>query len=330
MREVAFIKQNKEKWQEVEQVIGGRIKKNPDELSSLYINLINDLSFAQTYYPKSKTTIYLNNLSSGIFQQIYKTKRTEKNRIWRFFNTEVPMLMYQYRNYMLYSLAFFVIFTIIGAFSAHYDKEFVNLILGEGYVNMTIENIKNDNEVGVYQDMNQFEMSVMIIINNLRVGAYLFTMGIFGGIGSVYVLFRNCVMLGSFQYLFFQYGDIGSLKNSARGIWVHGVFEIFAMIVEAMAGMIMGASILFPKTFTRFNSFKIGAKNAFKIFLSTMPFTFVAGILEGFVTRHALVMPFGLNMVVIFGSLFVITFYYCVYPFIVNRKIKKQSMIEQK
>ncbi len=74
MREVYFIKQNKEKWLGIEQVIQGKIKKNPDDLSSLYINLVNDLSFAQTYYPKSNTTVYLNHLSSQIFQKIYKTK----------------------------------------------------------------------------------------------------------------------------------------------------------------------------------------------------------------------------------------------------------------
>ena len=97
MREVAFIKQNKEKWLGIEQVVDGKIKKNPDDLSSLYINLLNDLSFAQTYYPKSKTTVYLNHLSTRIFQRIYKTRRTEKNRLTYFFLTEVPLLVHQYR-----------------------------------------------------------------------------------------------------------------------------------------------------------------------------------------------------------------------------------------
>ncbi|WOC51680.1 hypothetical protein BPO_1033 [Bergeyella porcorum] len=59
---------------EIEQVINGKVKKNPDDLSSMYINLVNDLAFAQTYYPKSKSTVYLNYLASRIFQKIYKTK----------------------------------------------------------------------------------------------------------------------------------------------------------------------------------------------------------------------------------------------------------------
>ncbi|GAA6768325.1 hypothetical protein AAFH68_42790 [Flavobacterium sp. CGRL1] len=107
MREVAFIKQNKEKWLEFELAIFGKAKKNPDELANLYIQLMNDLSYAQTYYPKSKTVVYLNHLASQIYQKIYKTKRTEKNRIVEFFKTEVPLLLYDYKRYLLYAFVLF-------------------------------------------------------------------------------------------------------------------------------------------------------------------------------------------------------------------------------
>ncbi|MBP2618539.1 stage II sporulation protein M [Chryseobacterium jejuense] len=320
MREVYFIKQNKEKWLGIEQVIDGKIKKNPDDLSSLYINLINDLSFAQTYYPKSNTTVYLNHLSSQIFQKIYKTKRVEENRLVYFFKTEVPLLVYQYRRYLLYAFLFFVLFTSIGVLSAMYDKDFVNIILGESYVNETIENIKKNNAVGVYQSGTTWGTTIGIIFNNIQVGAKLYIYGIAGGVGTLFALLSNSVMLGSFQYFFYDYG---ALKDSARGIWLHGVFEIFAMVVEAMCGLILGASILFPRTFSRFNSFKKGFKDSFKIFLSTVPFTICAGIIEGYVTRHALKMPIILNLIIILGSLAVIGFYYFVYPAIVNKKTNK-------
>ena len=319
MREVYFIKQNKEKWLGIEQVVQGKIKKNPDDLSSLYINLVNDLSFAQTYYPKSNTTVYLNHLSSQIFQKIYKTKRVEENRLIYFFKTEVPLIVYENRRYLIYSFLFFIFFMLIGVLSAVYDKDFANLILSEGYVNMTIENIKNGNAVGVYQDGSTWGSTIGITFNNIIVGAKLYIYGIFGGLGTLYLLMRNSVMIGTFQYFFYEHGALG---DSARGIWLHGAFEIFSMVVEGMCGLILGTSILFPKTLSRFNSFKNGFKNSFKIFLSTVPFTICAGIIEGYVTRHALNMPLSLNLFIIFGSLGIIGFYYFVYPHIVNRRIK--------
>jgi len=211
-----------------------------------------------------------------------------------------------------------LIFTGIGVLSAHYDTTFVELILGEGYVNMTIENIEKGNAVGVYQQGSNFGSAVAIILNNLRVGAYLFILGVFAGLGTLLYFLYNCIMLGAFQYFFYQHG---ALEDSMRGIWIHGVFEIFSMVVEAMAGLMLGSSILFPKTYSRFNSFKIGAKNAIKIFVSTIPFTIIAGILEGFVTRYALKMNEIFNSVLILGMLAFISFYYFVYPHFVNKKL---------
>lgn len=320
MREVAFIKQNKEKWLNFEEAIFGKTKKNPDELANLYIHLMNDLSYAQTYYPKSKTTVYLNHLASQTYQKIYKTKRTETNRIKHFFKTEVPLLVYDYRRYILYAFIAFSLLTFIGAVSAHNDESFVRLILGDGYVNMTLENIKEGDPVAVYKSGSNWGSFIGITLNNLRVGALSYFFGIFLGVGTFYILLNNCIMLGSFQYFFYQEGVFW---ESVRGIWIHGSMEIFAMVIEAGAGFILGASILFPRTFSRMNSFKIGFKNSFKIFISTMPFTFAAGFLEGYITRYSNVMHNFLSVGIILLTLSIIGYYYLVYPFIVHKKLKQ-------
>jgi len=322
MREIAFIKQNKEKWLEFELAIFGKAKKNPDELANLYIQMMNDLSYAQTYYPKSKTVIYLNYLASQIYQKIYKTKRSEKNQILEFFNTEVPLLLYQYRRYILYAFALFFITLGIGVVSSIYDPDFVRLILGDGYVNMTLENIKKGNPVAVYASGSNWGSFIGITINNLYVGARCYIWGLFGGIGTFYIFLQNCIMIGSFQYFFYEQGVFW---KSVRGIWIHGSMEIFAIVIEAAAGFILGASILFPKTYSRANSFKIGFKNSFKIFLSTFPFTISAGFLEGFITRYSVDMPNWLSSFIILFTLGIISYYYLIYPFIVHKKTVELS-----
>ncbi len=318
MREVAFIKQNKEKWLEFEQAIFGKAKKNPDEMASLYIHLINDLSYAQTYYPKSKTVVYLNYLASQIYQRIYKTKRQETNRLLYFFSTEVPLLVYQYRRYLLYAFVLFFLCVGIGVISAKNDPDFVRLILGDSYVNMSLQNIKDGNPVAVYKSGSNWGGAIAITMNNLYVGLQCFLLGIFAGIGTFYVMFRNCIMLGSFQYFFYEQGVFW---ESVRGIWIHGAMEIFAIVIETAAGFILGAAILFPRTYSRMNSFVIGFRNSFKIFIATIPFTIAAGILEGFITRYAQEMPNWLNVFIILSTLAIISFYFLVYPFIVNKKI---------
>ena len=319
MREIAFLKQNKQKWLDFEQVIFGKVKKNPDEIASLYIHLVNDLSYSQTYYPKSKTVVYLNYLASQTYQKIYKTKRQETNRIVNFFALEVPLLLYEYRRYILYAFILFFVSVGIGVLSASNDDTFVRLIMGDNYVNMTLENINKGDAVAVYKSGSNWGGFIGITMNNLFVGARCFIYGIFLGIGTFMILLQNAIMLGSFQYFFYQQNVFW---ESVQGIWIHGSMEIFAIVIESAAGFILGASILFPKTFSRINSFKIGFKSSLKIFVSTIPFTIAAGFLEGFVTRYSLEMPNWLNVFIILSTLSIISFYYLVFPLIVHKKMK--------
>jgi len=320
MREVAFIKQNKEKWLDFENAIFGKTLKNPDELASLYIHLVNDLSYAQTYYPKSKTILYLNNLAAKAFQKIYKTKREDTNRFVHFWKIEVPMIVYQYRRYVFYAFALFLSFIAIGALSAAYDDTFVRLILGDNYVNMTLENIEAGDPVAVYKSGSNWGSAFGITLNNLYVGMLSFIYGVFGGIGTGYVLLNNGIMLGAFQFFFYREGVFW---ESVRGIWIHGSMEIFAIVIEGAAGLILGASILFPKTYSRLTSFKIGMKDGVKILISTFPFTVLAGILEGYVTRYSNTMPNWLSVGIILITLSIISFYYLIYPHLVHKKLKQ-------
>jgi uncharacterized membrane protein SpoIIM required for sporulation len=318
MREVAFIKQNKEKWLNFEKTIYNNQFTNPDKLSSDYIQLMNDLSYAQTYYPKSKTISYLNQLASAAFQRIYRTKRTQTNRFIYFWKTEVPLIIYEHRRYVAYAFLIFGIFVAIGALSASYDDSFVRLILGDAYVNTTLENIEKGDPVAIYKSGSNWGGFIVITLNNLYVGIQSFIYGVTGGIGTGYVLMENGIMLGAFQYFFH---DQGVLWESVRGIWIHGAMEIFAIVIEGAAGFILGASILFPKSFSRFTSFKIGLKNGIKILISTFPFTIMAGFLEGYVTRYSDTMPNWLSVGIILFTLGCISFYYLIYPRIVQKKL---------
>lgn len=319
MREAAFIKQNKEKWLKFESKIFGNSSTNPDELSSLYIHLMNDLAYAQTYYPKSKTILYLNNLAAKTFQKIYKSKHEDSNRIISFFKTEVPLIVYEYRRFLYYAFAFFFIFVAIGVISAMNDDSFVRLILGDSYVNQTLDNISKGDPLAVYKSGSNWGSHIGITLNNLKVGLYNYILGFFGGFGTLYVLFKNSVMLGAFQYFFYEQGVFW---ESVRGIWIHGSMEIFAIVVEAMAGLMLGASILFPGTYSRVESLKIGVKNSLKILLSTFPFTIAAGFLEGYITRYSNTMPNWLSVGIILITLGAIFYYYFIYPRIIYKQTK--------
>jgi len=320
MREAAFVKQNKDKWLIFESVLSNKTTLDPNELSDLYIEITDHLSYATTFYGGSNTEQYLNQLASSAHQKIYKTKKEAKNRIVNFFKTEFPTMFYQHHRELLISFLVFMLFVVIGAFSAANEGDFVRSILGDGYVNMTLENIDNSDPMAVYKEMGEFNMFIGITLNNIKVALFAFAYGILLGIGSLYIMMQNGIMLGSFQYFFFEKG---LLWESVRTIWIHGTIEISVIIIAGCAGLVLGNGMLFTGTYTRLESFKSGVKNGLKILLSTIPFFIVAGFLEGFVTRHT-EMPDWLALLIIGGSLALIIFYYVIYPI----QLHKKSLLE--
>ena len=317
MREAAFIKKNKEKWLFFEDILQKKVQVSPDQLSDLYIEITDDLSYARTFYPQSNTALYLNGIASSAHQKIYKTKKEGKNRLVSFFKTEFPLEFYRHQRQLLIAFLVFLFFTLVGMYSASQDSNFVRLILGDAYVNMTLENIENGDPMAVYKKANEAQMFLGITINNIRVAMFAPLLGLLFSVGTLYVMMQNGIMVGSFLYFFY---DKDLLWESSRTIWIHGTIEISVIVIASCAGMVMGNGLLFPRTYTRLASFMRSAKAALKIMLSTIPFFIVAGFLEGFVTRHT-EMPDWLAILIISASLGLVIYYYVIYPIKINQRL---------
>jgi len=320
MREALFLKQNKERWQQYERVP----TSDPDELAERFVQLTDDLAYARTFYPKSKTVTYLNGLASHFHLAIYKNRKEKRNRFVDFWVIELPLTLARYQRQLLYAFLFFMVFFLIGWISARYDENFVRLILGDDYVNMTIENIEKGDPFGVYKSQDSLIMFLTIAFNNIQVSFWVYVLGIFAGVWTVYLLFTNGIMLGSFEYFFFSKG-LG--LKSLVVVFVHGTIEISAIIIAGAAGLILGKSWMFPGTFKRMDSLKLGAKDSLKIVLGLVPFFLVAAFLEGFITRHT-EMPLWLSISILIASVLLIAWYFVIYPKQLKTKIESVNRLD--
>jgi uncharacterized membrane protein SpoIIM required for sporulation len=95
------------------------------------------------------------------------------------------------------------------------------------------------------------------------------------------------------------------------------------IIVAGCAGLVLGSSLLFPKTYNRWQSLLRGGKDAMKIAFGLVPFFLVAAFLEGFVTRHYLQMPALLKGFILAASLALIIWYFIIYPIRLHRKMER-------
>ncbi len=322
MQEVTFIKNNKDNWKKIEQLLNGKETVNPDVLAELFIQLTDDLSYARTFYPSSKTTNYVNSLTAKVHQAIYQNKKEHKNRFSIFWKYEVPAIIRDSYKELFYAFLIFLIAIFVGIISSANEDGFVRIIMGDSYINMTLENIEKGDPLAVYKKINEVDMFLGITFNNIRVALLAFVAGVVFSFGTGYILFQNGIMLGSFFYFFYQHG---LWYESLLTIWIHGTLEISAIIIAGCAGLVMGNSILFPGTYTRKQSFALGAKKGLKIVCGLIPIFITAGFLEGFVTRHT-EMPELLSITIIISSLIFVIWYFIIYPLKISYPHAKNMM----
>jgi len=283
VREAAFTKQNNKKWKSFEQKIAQKGSVHPDELATLFIEVTDDLAFSQTYYPKSKTTQYLNQLAVAAHQSIYKNKKEKKGRFVRFWLREVPDAIYQARKPMFMALAVFLLSIIIGIVSTLYDVDFPRYILGDSYVNRTLSNIEAGNPMGIYGTSAESDMFFRITLNNVYVALRAIAVGILFSLLTYDILIVNGVMVGVFFSFLYKEGVLATALNT---VFIHGTIELSSIVIAGGAGILLGNSILFPGTYSRKESLKKAGKVAAKIAIGLIPMFIIAGFLESFVTRH--------------------------------------------
>ena len=199
MKEVTFIRQNISKWRGAELVVETIGDTDATELADTYIDVTSDLAFAQTHYPESKITRYLNNLASALHNEIFRSHRYRWSRLLTYWTQDVPLTMWEARRELLLSFIVFTASVFIGFLSQLLDPEFCRIILGDRYVDMTLQNIASGEPMAVYSGNSEGTMFGSITMNNVMVSFVTFALGIFTSLGTGFKLFQNGVMLGSFQ-----------------------------------------------------------------------------------------------------------------------------------
>ena len=175
MKEASFIRSNIEKWRKTEAMVSDPLLSTPDELAEAYTELT------------ARITLYLNDLASALHNTIYKNKKEKWTRIFTYWTHEVPLTMYDARKELLASFLVFAIFAFVGVLSQLNDPDFSRLILGDYYVDMTLENIKNGTPMAVYNGGSE---TPMFLHNARRFPDILLQSGTARGVGTCHLASR--------------------------------------------------------------------------------------------------------------------------------------------
>jgi uncharacterized membrane protein SpoIIM required for sporulation len=292
-----------------------------DEMAEDFTELVNDLAYAKTFYPSSKITRFINGQASKIYLKIFRNKKEEVNRIFRFWKIDLPLIVRKYHRVIFFTALLFCIFFFVGFFSSKHDENFTRYVLTDGYVDTTIQNIEDKNPFGIYQSDGAFISWLEIMFNNIRVAIKYFFEGIVFGYFTIRGVIANGVMVGVFYEIFFSRG-LGLQWGLA--VMIHGTLELWSLVISSTGGIILGMGFLFPGTRKRIDSLKIAAKDGVKLLVGIIPFYMVAAFFEGFVTRHYK-MHWSLNVLILLASVFLIVWYFIIYPVRLSKKLAAEN-----
>lgn len=315
MKESKFIGQNKKSWQEFDADLRSGTKK-VSMLNRLFVQITDDLSYARTFYKFRSVKVYLNGIAQVLFNDLYRNQTGMAARFKNFWKEELPSIIHESRREFRISFFVFILAMAIGVLSSIFDKDFASLILGDSYVQMTLENIKNNDPMAVYKDSHALEMFFSIAVNNLRVVLISFLFGLIASIGSLFILLYNGIMVGAFQYFFIERG---LFKESFLTIWQHGALEISMIVLAGAAGITLGRGFIFPGTYSRIEAFKLSAVRGLKIFFGITPVIILAAFIEGFVTRHTDIVD-SVRIAVILLSFCFVLLYFVWYPWYLSKR----------
>jgi uncharacterized membrane protein SpoIIM required for sporulation len=231
----------------------------------------------------TRTHERINRLVIAAHGLLYREPRTRRRSVLlSFFARDYPRLFRRLWPYVALSTAMFLV-AGLGAYVTVRGRPSTAYV----FVPYGLEAADEETDVSAGDVSERYRrtpgqlMAAFITTNNIRVAFFAFALGITAGIGTAYVLLFNSMTLGAFIAHFQNHG-FGT--EVALFLTPHGALEIFAILVAGAAGLRLGLSLAIPGRVTRKESLKLGAQDAVKLVLGTIPMFMIAGPIESFVT----------------------------------------------
>ncbi len=250
------------------------------ELALLYRQVAADLSVLRQDRTSRTYAAHVNHLLARAHHIIYSGRKTNLFTVFRFLRDEYPAIFQRQIGYVAASLLVTVLFGLIGAALTSARPEFMSRFLGPEMIATMERHEMWTNSVVSIAPM----ASSAIMTNNLSVSFMAFAGGIVFGLGSVYIMAFNGLMLGVVGAACHHYDMSLQLWSFVAP---HGALELPSILIAGGAGFRLGHAMLFPGALRWKESVARGGIEATRLVSGVIPLLVVAGTLEGFFSPSA-------------------------------------------
>jgi uncharacterized membrane protein SpoIIM required for sporulation len=245
------------------------------ELALLYRQVAADLSVLRQDPTARTYAAHVNQLLARAHHIIYSGRKTNLLTLFRFLRDEYPAVFQAHIRYVLASLLVSSACGLLGVILTSARPEFMRHFVGPAMI-ATMER----HQMWTHSIVGIAPMATSAIMtNNLSVSFMTFASGIMFGLGTLYYLYYNGLLLGVIGAACHQYGMSLALWSFVAA---HGSLELPSIIIAGAAGLRLGHSMLFPGGYRWKDSLAKGGIEATRLVSGNIPLLVIAGCLEGF------------------------------------------------
>jgi uncharacterized membrane protein SpoIIM required for sporulation len=277
-----FERQHETAWRQAETLLDAfetrRRTPSAGRFPDLYRQLCHHLALARARQYGADLEQRLNRLALRGHQQLYGSRGASREEVARFAFFGFPRLVR--RDARLFGLCFALLFgPLLGmAVAVANDPDLVYSVLEPEQV-AGLEEMYRPGAREERGSESDFVMFGFYIYNNIGIAFRTFAMGIFVGIGTLFVLVYNGVVIGTVA---------GHLHSAGYGetfypfVIAHGAFELPAIVLAGLTGMKLGLAVLAPGRRSRARSLVEAARGSVPVVYGTTAMLVVAAFIEAF------------------------------------------------
>lgn len=243
----------------------------------MYRQTAADLSAAREGIANAQLAEYLNQLLGRAHNLVYTARPARRRGVVEFYTREFPRIFRSTWRYTAAAFALFVVGTVAGTVLSITDPGFQRFVIG-GEMMDTIER----REMWTHSILSVKPLaSSAILTNNLSVAFSAFALGALAGVGTLYIMVFNGLMIGVIGTACHRAGMSAPLWSFVAP---HGALELPAIFIAGGAGLLLARGIVAPGLLPRRDALAESGALSIRLLLGVIPLLVIAGLIEGFVS----------------------------------------------
>ncbi|WP_426108635.1 stage II sporulation protein M [Pseudomonas sp. TWR1-1-4] len=297
MKQSLFESRHQPQWQAfaqyLQQLEQGKVKASDmADFPHQYRRLCQHLALAQERGYSSYLVDPLQQLALRGHQQLYRHRNQLTANVLGFVLAGFPRLVReQWRFVLIASLLFFG--SLIGiALLVYLFPDLIYSIVSpqqvaemQGMYDPDASRLGRTAERASSEDWMMFGYYVM---HNIGIAFQTFAAGLLFGLGSVFFLIFNGLVIGAVSG---HLTEIGSGQTFWSFVIGHGAFELTAIALAGAAGLQLGWALIAPGQLTRGESLRLAARKSVQMLCGVMIFLLIAAFIEAYWSSATLIAP---------------------------------------